>query len=137
MSLIHQSLSQVFAKTSFMYFFIISSSRVCLQGHHKPCHHLVCLSVQVGSIMLFIKPLRLVSQININGKGLASYKGFIKDQDAMSSASSGIHYLCKGIKVFIMSSKSSWDSSSYQGHVHGFHRMSRTIRGHHHHSRPP
>ena len=54
-----------------------------------------------------------------------------------SSASNGLHDLCKGIKVFIRGSKYSWASSSYQGHVHGFHSMSRTIRGHHHHTRVP
>ena len=53
------------------------------------------------------------------------------------STSSGLHDLCKGIRVFIRGSKSSWASSSYLRHVHGFHSPSRTIQGHHHHTRAP
>ena len=51
--------------------------------------------------------------------------------------SNGIHDLFKGIKVFIRVSKSLWASSSYQGHVYGFHSMSKTIQSLHHHTGAP
>ena len=64
-----------------------SSSRVCLQGHHKPCHHLVCLSVQVGAIMFFIKPLGIPRTCHVHQGLHQGFQVFIKSIMTTSSSS--------------------------------------------------